>query len=97
MTFRSKQILSLTIFIILISFLNSLSAQVDINEPCGFDAIHKDLLQNDPAYRQKSEDFETYILKNKSSLKTSATDYKGRANSYFFSLTIKLHKYLKIR
>jgi PKD repeat protein len=29
-------------------------------EPCGFDAIHKDLLEKDPVYRQKTIDFDNY-------------------------------------
>ena len=45
-------------------------------EPCVFDVIHKDKLLNDVEYKQKTLDFENYLLKNKTQLKTTSTDYK---------------------
>ena len=59
------------LFLSLFSF-----SQGVINKTCGFDGIHKEKLLNDAQYRQKTEDFETYLLKNKSKLKTASTDYK---------------------
>lgn len=60
-----------TLFLSLFSF-----SQGVINNTCGFDDLHKERLLTDSQYRQNTEDFETYLLKNKSKLKTASTDYK---------------------
>jgi len=45
-------------------------------EPCGFDKLHKEKLDKDLNYRLKLEEFERYLLKNSSNLKTTSTNYK---------------------